>query len=264
MTRQTRAYLNALGAVGFWSTVATAFKLSLEQLTPAALLVYSSGISAIALFIILIIKGEIGEIRRNSPGDWLRSAALGALNPFLYYIVLFRAYDLLPAQEALSLNYTWALAVALLSIPMLGQRIGARNIAALFISFFGVVIIATRGDLASLEFENPEGVTLAVGSSIIWAVFWLLNVRDKRSEIVKLFLNFVFGFAYSLIFYIITEGFELPGATGLAGAAYVGLFEMGITFVLWLRALNLSRTTAQVSNLIYISPFLSLAIINFV
>ena len=33
----------------------------------------------------------------------------GFLNPFLYYIILFKAYSLLPAQEALSLNYTWPL-----------------------------------------------------------------------------------------------------------------------------------------------------------
>jgi drug/metabolite transporter (DMT)-like permease len=51
---------------------------------------------------------------------------------------------------------------------------------------------------------------------------------------------------------------------GIAGAVYVGLFEMGITFVLWLKALKLSRTTAQVSNLIYMSPFVSLVLIHFV
>jgi drug/metabolite transporter (DMT)-like permease len=39
---------------------------------------------------------------------------------------------------------------------------------------------------------------------------------------------------------------------------------MGITFVLWLRALRLSRTTAQVSNLIYLSPFVSLVLIHLI
>ena len=37
---------------------------------------------------------------------------------------------------------------------------------------------------------------------------------------------------------------------------------MGVTFVLWMRALSLSRTTAQVSNLVYLAPFLSLVLIN--
>jgi drug/metabolite transporter (DMT)-like permease len=50
---------------------------------------------------------------------------------------------------------------------------------------------------------------------------------------------------------------------GLAGGIYIGLFEMGITFVLWLNALKYSSTTAKVSNLIYLSPFLSLILIYF-
>ena len=39
---------------------------------------------------------------------------------------------------------------------------------------------------------------------------------------------------------------------------------MGITFVTWLKALQLSRTTAQVSNLVYAAPFLSLFLIHFI
>ena len=47
------------------------------------------------------------------------------------------------------------------------------------------------------------------------------------------------------------------------GAAYVGVFEMGIAFVFWLVALRLSETTARVANLIFISPFVSLIFIHF-
>ncbi len=38
---------------------------------------------------------------------------------------------------------------------------------------------------------------------------------------------------------------------------------MAVTFVMWSKALELSRTTAHVSNLIYLVPFLSLVIIHF-
>ena len=46
------------------------------------------------------------------------------------------------------------------------------------------------------------------------------------------------------------------------GNIYIGMFEMSITFVIWLKALNYSSDTAKVSNLIYLSPFLALFIIN--
>jgi len=55
----------------------------------------------------------------------------------------------------------------------------------------------------------------------------------------------------------------IPYIKGLLGAVYIGLFEMGITFVAWSKALVLSKTTAKVSNFIYLVPFLSLIVIHF-
>ena len=48
---------------------------------------------------------------------------------------------------------------------------------------------------------------------------------------------------------------------GLLAGAYVGCFEMGFTFVLWLTAMKLVSATAKVANLIFLSPFLSLVLI---
>ena len=39
--------------------------------------------------------------------QWLYYAGLGLLNPVAYYLVLFKAYDLLPAQVAQPINYAW-------------------------------------------------------------------------------------------------------------------------------------------------------------
>ena len=49
---------------------------------------------------------------------------------------------------------------------------------------------------------------------------------------------------------------------GWVGAIYVGLFEMGFGFVLWLMALRHATNTAPISNLIFISPFASLVLLN--
>ena len=39
---------------------------------------------------------------------------------------------------------------------------------------------------------------------------------------------------------------------------------MGVTFFIWLKALQYANTTAQVGNLVYLSPFLSLIMIHFI
>jgi drug/metabolite transporter (DMT)-like permease len=264
MKRQSKAYIYGLSAVFLWSTVATAFKIALSMIDYISLLFYSTGISFIALLIIAISMGRISQIKSWKPKDYLRSVWMGFLNPFLYYLVLFKAYSLLPAQEALTLNYSWAVVIVILSILILKQRIGLKSIVAVLISFIGVVVIATHGNPFDLNFSDELGVLLAVGSSVIWSLFWIFNIKDKREEVTKLLFNFIFGFFFTVIFIVFTGDISIPDANGLLAVSYIGLFEMGITFVLWLMALKLSQTTAQVSNLIYLSPFLSLVFIGLI
>jgi drug/metabolite transporter (DMT)-like permease len=262
MNKQQQAYLYGVVAVLFWSTIASAFKVSLRYLDTLQLLFHASLVSIAVLFLILFFQRKLHLLRAYHARDYVRSALLGFLNPFLYYAVLLKAYELLRAQEAMTLNYTWPIVLALLSIPLLKQRIGWKSIAAILTSFIGVIIIATGGNVLSLRFTNGVGVVLALSSTFIWSLFWLYNVRDRRDEVPKLFLNFAFGFVYVVIATLVFSRLHVPSWKALLGASYIGCFEMGITFVLWLRALQLTKTAARIANLIYLSPFLGLFIIN--
>ena len=263
MGKQKRAYFCAFVAVLFWSTSASAFKLSLRYLDVLSLLFYASITSTAAFFVYLLFSKKLNLLKALSKKDYLYSALLGFLNPFLYYAVLFKAYSILPAQEAQPLNFIWPIMLVLLSIPLLNQKIKLKDILAIIISFVGVFVISTRGDILGFKFTSPTGVLLATGSSVIWAIFWIYNIRDKRDEAVRLFLNFAFGSVFIFLSMLLFAGVRIPNLNGILGAAYVGLFEMGITFLLWLKALKLSKTTAHVTNLIYLVPFLSLVLISF-
>jgi drug/metabolite transporter (DMT)-like permease len=263
VTDQKKAYLYTAVVVMIWSTVASAFKISLRYLNPVQLLALSSFVSLMVLFCLLLLTEKSGLLKTYSKKDYLLSILLGLCNPFFYYLVLFKAYDLLPAQQAQPLNQTWAIVLAVLSIIILRQKITLKSIVALVTSFVGVLIISTRGDLLAFRFSNLNGVLLALFSAFIWAIFWLYNMKDKRDVTAKLFLNFLFGSVFIIIYLIITRQSLSADITGYLGAVYVGVFEMGITFVFWLKALNLSKTTAQVSNFIYLVPFLSLVVIHF-
>ncbi len=263
MDQQRKAYLYAAATVLLWSTVASAFKLSLHHVTPLQLLFYANIVSILVLLLVLVVQKKLRLLAQYSRRDLRRCAVLGALNPFLYYIVLFKAYELLPAQEAQPLNYTWAITLAILSIPLLKQRLGPKELAAIFVSYFGVVVISTHGDVLSLRFSNTLGVALALGSTVIWALYWIYNTKDRNDPVASLFLNFVFGFPLVALATALYSDLAVASVPGLLGAAYVGVFEMGITFVLWLKALRLSSSTAKVSTLIFFSPFLSLVFIHF-
>jgi len=263
MTDQRKSYLYALVVVAIWSTVSSAFKLSLRYMQPIQLLFISSLCSTIFLFCLLLRQHKWHLFTTQTPRDLIRSCVLGLLNPFLYYIVLFKAYDLLRAQEAQALNQTWAIVLPLLSIIILKQKIKLISLFALIISFAGVVVISSHGDLTGMQFQNIPGVLLALGSAWIWSLYWLFSVKDKRDATVKLFSGFLFGTIY-ISLTVLLSGQAIPAFPGFIGGIYVGLFEMGLTFVLWLKALRLSKSTAQISNLIYLVPFLALVVIHLV
>lgn len=264
MKNVSKAYTYALLSVLLWSTVATAFKLGLYELSPIDLILFSSIVSAFVFFAVVVFKGKTNELFKVSIKGLAKSAILGALNPFAYYLILFEAYRLLPAQVAQPLNMIWPVTLAILSAILLKQKITFRNILAIIISFIGVIFISSQGSIAGLANTNVSGALLAVGSSIIWALFWILNVIDKRDDIFKLFWNFVFGIIYLLITVFVFYDFKLPGLNGFLAAGYIGLFELGITYILWMKALQFSENNAKTGNFIFLSPFLSLVFIHFI
>jgi drug/metabolite transporter (DMT)-like permease len=159
----------------------------------------------------------------------------------------------------------WPLILVFLSVPLLHQRIPARSFAALFISLAGVYIISSQGAPFHPGRSDALGVILALVSGVLWALYFVLNVRDKRDEAVKLFTNLAFGSVYIITAMIINGSFsEEISLRGAAASIYIGIFEMGITFWLWLRAMQLASTSDKISNLIFFAPFISLILLHFI
>ena len=210
---------------------------------------------------LVALRGELAGLTRIPRRDVILGCAIGAMNPGLYYFLLFAAYDRLPAQEAMALNYTWALTLPLLAAPLLGQRLSRTDIKAALISYCGVFIIATRGDVLGLTFADPLGVTLAVASTVLWGLCWIANTRHSLSPITGLFLNFSGSTPLLVIALLMTDQATFSMGVGLLGGVYVGLFEMGLSFILWLNAMRLTSSSARISTLIFLSPPLSLVFI---
>jgi drug/metabolite transporter (DMT)-like permease len=229
------------------------------------MLTIASVTSTLVLLIIVIAGKKIHLIRMTSGKELLNSVILGLINPFLYYLILLKAYQLLPAQVAQPLNMIWPIILVFLSVPLLHQKIESKSFLALFVSFIGVYLIASQGSPFKPGHSDLSGIFLATGSSVFWSIYFILNVKDKRDEGVKLLLNFIFGSIFLIIAVVLTGQWQTgSGWIGTASSVYVGIFEMGITFFFWLKALQMASTTAKVSNLVYLAPFLSLFFVHFI
>ena len=287
----------AAAAVLLWSTVATAFKLALFGLDPLDLLCLSVMVSWAALGAALLRRrfsarrsgalsgapsgagsavhsagaSEVGSDVHSAdvPGacsggglgsfrkEVLIAGMLGILNPILYYWILFTAYDRLPAQIAQPLNYTWPLFLALLALPINGRGPTRLETAGILISLAGVVLIARPGGGVTAS-ADLFGVLLAMGSGVIWALYWLIGNRLAMDGALRLFIGFSAAVIPAFILWA-ARGFILPGSlsAGLA-AVWAGLFEMGLTFLFWDAALQRTARPARIGNLVYIGPFISL------
>lgn len=262
IVRQDRqAMLFGLGAVALWSTVATAFKVALGYMSPLELMWLAALVSWLLMGALVVRQGQLGDALRHG---WRTAAWAGLMNPVAYYLVLFGAYDRLPGQEAMALNYTWALAMAFLAVPLLGQRLTRTDVAAGLVAYAGVWVIATRGRVFDVAFADPLGVAMALASTLLWALYWLLNVRDARPPLVAQWQNFAVALPVLTLLMLVGPGFTWHGWAALGAGVYVGLFEMGVAFVLWQLAMHRVSRTAKVSNLIFLSPPVSLLLLYLV
>ncbi|MFP6796342.1 MAG: DMT family transporter [Pseudomonadales bacterium] len=257
-SRETRAILFGLAAVALWSTVATAFKLGLAFLTPIQMLwlgsVFSLGFFALTRLFIAPTP-MTGAV-------YLRAGLLGLVNPLAYYLILFEAYNRLPAQIAQPLNYTWGITLAILAIPLLKQRLSSKALLGISISYVGVVILVTQGASVGFDTFDVGGITLALFSTLLWSLYWLATIRLDRHPASLMLTGFAVATPIIGLICWFTDGFPPLTPQTLSVGAWVGLFEMGVTFLLWQKALSLTRHVAKISQLIFLSPFISLLLID--
>ncbi len=247
-----------LAAVAAWSTVATGFKLGLRVMEPLQLLLLGTVVSAV-LFAAVATWRSAWHPGWQSLGA---GARFGLLNPFLYYLVLFEAYERLPAQIAQPLNYTWAITLAVLAVPILGQRLTRRVLAGILIGYGGVLLLLSQGRLDTWPTLDWLGVGLALGSTVIWAGYWLANARSDLEPVALMAWSFLLATPLVAAACYLGPGWPPLTWEHAAYGAWVGLIEMGFAFLWWQRALNLTARAARIGQLIFLSPFLSLVLIG--
>lgn len=264
MTQDNKAIVYAAIAVLSWSTVASAFKIALRYLSSFELLLVASCTAFLIFLFTLLARKKWKEVKNLSASQWRRFALLGLLNPVTYYLVLFRAYDLLPAQVAQPVNYSWPILLLILLSLFAGQSIPKIKYVGMLLSLGGVVLISAGTGLSDkLEF-SVTGFLLAFLSAFLWAGYWMVsNKRKEVDAIIALTVTFFFGSAYLLIASLWMEPVVLPVQALLSGM-YVGAFEIGIPFVCFGMAIQLTSNATLVNQMCYLSPFLSLFLIHLV
>lgn len=263
MTSNRKAIMSAAVAVLSWSTVAAAFKTALIYYSHYEMLTVAALTSTIIFAIAVTLQRKWWQFANLDKKGWGALALLGLFSPTLYYLVLFSAYDMLPAQVAQPINYCWPIFLVILLAAVMHKPVRPRLYAGMAISLAGVCVISLSGGIDGTL--SVSGLAMAFLSAVLWAVYWILNEKLKGDfdESVKLFGSFLFGALYLLIGLLwVPASFASPN--GALSSIYVGAFEMGIPFLFFSIALKNASNVAVVNQMCYIAPFLSLFFISMI
>lgn len=243
-----------------WSLIPVASKEVLKGMNNVAMLFFSNLISATVMLLYLIATSGIKKFSQYSLKDYLIMSSLGFLGSFSYYILLYKAFSLSLAQEVFIINYTWPILILIFSVPILNEKLNLIKTISVLISFVGVLTIITKGHIMHVRFTNVEGDILALLGAVCFALFSTFGKKVEYDQIIAIFVYF----ASATIFCTTTIGFfkitELS-VNVLFWLFINGLFINGISYIFWFKALK-STQTSLVSNLVYLTPALSLIFIS--
>jgi len=176
-------------------------------------------IPALALFVWLAARGDLGRLRTKRIGSHARRALVGGTSMFLTLGVV----QILPLAEATVLGFTAPIFAVLLAVALLGEKVGPWRWAAVLLGLIGIVIIAGP-DRAHIPLA---GLATGIGAAFMVAVI-SIQLRDlgRTEEPVRIVFWFSTFCVPPMGLFMLRTGLphhDLAGWAMLAGIGATGL-----------------------------------------
>lgn len=239
-----------------WSTSATVSKLLLGSLDSIQVLCVSALFASLFLLAMNVATGSIKKLKTYKPRDYLHTILIGLPGTFLYYLLLYTGMDRMPASQALIINYLWPIMSVVFACVILKEKMTMRKSIAIGISFLGVIIVVGR-DLTHLNSSTLLGAGCCILAAMSYGIFTALNQKSGYDKWLSMMFFYLTTFVLAGLILVLTDRIPQVGTVQTLGMAYNGMFNMAIATTTWAMALD-SGKTARISNLAYITPFLSL------
>ena len=237
-------------AVGLF-TLMDAIAKYLARSYPVAGIVWARyAANFVMLSALLAARGKLRLMRTRRPGIQMLRGALLATATFLY----FTSLTVLPLAEASAISFVLPLFVAVLAVPMLGERLDAARIAAIVAGLAGALLIVRPGSAIFTPYA-----ALPVVMAFANALYQILTrkIAGQEPPLTSLFYGALVGtvaFSFVLPFawvtpsgwwhwtliavigvlatvghFILIRAFDYAPATLLAPFVYTGLvWAMGL------------------------------------
>ena len=251
-----KQYILAFITIFFWSTIATVSKLMLSEIDNFQLLWASSFFAFAFLLLVNIFTKKIKAAKEFKAKDWITLVLIGLPGTFFYYVFYYGGAEILPASQAFIINYLWPVMSVVFACILLKEKITVKKCVAFAMSFIGVGIV-TGGGLFSFDKNTLAGAGLCILGAVSYGLFTALNQKFSYEKSLAMMVSFLSSFVLTTIINGINGRLFVPGGVQIIGFVWNGMLIMALGSTLWALALE-SKNTVKISNLAYITPFLSL------
>ena len=191
--------------------------------------------------------------------DYLVMMGLGFLGLFMYSALYYYGIAQLGSQEACILNYLWPMMIVIFACIILREKITARKIIAMAMSFAGIIVLSF-GSIEAASGNRLFGIGACVAAAICYGLFSVLNKKHNLNQNVTMMWIWLTTAVCAFVLSNIFEKIQPVTGVQWVGIVWLGVIVNAVAYLLWAIALKRSEDSAKISNLAYLVPFLSIII----
>lgn len=169
-----RGALLQLAAMGLYATHDVVIKVLGASYPALQILFFASLLSFPLVSVVLMRDPQPGTLRPNNMG-WV---ALRTACAVVAGMAGFYAFSTLPLTQVYAILFTTPLLITILSIPLLGERVGLHRWAAVVIGLSGVLIVLRPGG-QDLQLGHAAAMAGAVASALAAVIIRRLGRRER-------------------------------------------------------------------------------------
>lgn len=171
-----------------------------------------SGVGILFSLILVQAEGGLSILKTRQPFLHLLRGLLVVVSNMTYFVAL----AVMPLADATALFFAAPLFITLLSIPILGERVGPMRMAAVVVGFGGVILMQRPWEGTAALDVNRLVLLLPVVSALTYALLQLMTRKlgaTTRASALAVYIQAMFIVVSALFYVIAGDGHYVQGVS---------------------------------------------------
>ena len=253
-------HLLLLCAVVMWGWTFVATKILLTEIGPVEILALRLAIGLPFLAMLLLVRRVPLRFERVDAAPLLAGGAIMTA----HFLIQIAGLVTTTASNTGWIISVTPLALAVLSFVFLRERLGRSGVAGIAVATAGILLLVSRGRLASMDWLRSTGDWLILLSAHTWAAYTVItrNLVQRRNPLAVTFAILAIAAAFVAVVFVWSADFERVrtlSARGLAALVYLAIAALAVGQWFW--QVGVAKLGAARAGLyLYLEPLATLTL----